>query len=60
MIKEYFEQIIQDLSVSHAIKSFKVLAMEVGEEDGYVHAELNYPTALDFTRITKLAFVISN
>ena len=36
MIEEYFENIIQDLSVSPAVSSFEALKIEVGEEDGYI------------------------
>ena len=36
MVENYFEDIIQDFSVSHAVSSFRVLRMEVGDEDGYV------------------------
>ena len=44
MIETYIEDIVQDLSVSRAVSSFRVLRMEVGDEDGYIRikCELTY------------------
>ena len=42
MIENYIEDIIQDLSVSHAVSSFRVLKTEIGEEDGYIRIENNW------------------
>lgn len=36
MVEAYFENIIQELVVSHFVSSFKVLKREAGEEDGYI------------------------
>ena len=36
MIKNYIEDTIQGASVSHAVSSFWVLKMEIGEDDGYI------------------------
>ena len=39
MIENYFESIFQELFVSHAISSFKLLKREVGDEDGYIRVK---------------------
>ncbi len=36
MIENYIKDIIQDLTVSHGVSSFKVLRIEIGEDDGYI------------------------
>ncbi len=36
MVEAYFEDIIQELIISHFVSSFKVLKREAGEEDGYI------------------------
>jgi len=36
MVKDYLDSIVQELFVSHAVSSFKVLKREVGDEDGYI------------------------
>jgi hypothetical protein len=36
VLKNYIEGIIQDISVSRAVFSFRVLRIEVGDKDGYV------------------------
>ena len=36
MVENYIEDIIQDISVSRAVFSFRVLRIEVGDKDGYV------------------------
>jgi hypothetical protein len=36
MIEDYIQGIHQDLFISPAISSFKILRSEVGEEDGYI------------------------
>lgn len=36
MIENYIKDIIQDLAVSHAVSSFQVLRIEIGEDDGYI------------------------
>ncbi|MFH1704104.1 MAG: DUF6516 family protein [Nitrospirota bacterium] len=36
MIENYIEDIIQGLSVSHAVSSFHILKIEIGEDDGYI------------------------
>ncbi len=36
MLETYIQNMMQDLSVSRAVSSFRVLRTEVGDEDGYV------------------------
>ena len=50
MIETYIEDIVQDLSVSRAVSSFRVLRMEAGDEDGYIRikCELTNGDILEF------------
>ena len=41
MIENYNKDIIQDLTVSHAVASFQVLRIEIGEDDGYIRIKCN-------------------
>ena len=41
MIENHIEDIIQDLSISHAVASFRVIKIEIGEDDGYVRIKCN-------------------
>lgn len=36
MIGKYFDNLLQELFISRAISSFKILRQEVGENDGYI------------------------
>lgn len=36
MIQTYFDEMLQNLIVSHIVSSFKVLKQEVGDEEGFV------------------------
>ena len=41
MIEAYIQDIIQDLSISHVVASFRVLKTEIGEDDGYIRIKCN-------------------
>jgi hypothetical protein len=43
MIEGYFDGLIQELLISRAISSFKVLRREVGEDDGYIRIKCKLP-----------------
>jgi len=36
MVEEYFDNILQELLVSHAVLSFRVLRRVIGDEDGFI------------------------
>lgn len=56
MIENYFQEIIQDLSVCHAVASFHVLKIELGEVDGYIRikCQLSNGDTLEFAEYVKI------
>jgi hypothetical protein len=43
MVEDYFDGLIQELFISRAISSFKVLRREAGEDDGYIRIKCKLP-----------------
>jgi len=43
MLKDYLDDVVQELVISHIVSSFKVLKREIGEEDGYIRIKCNLP-----------------
>ncbi|MCR4343178.1 MAG: hypothetical protein NUV44_00295 [Candidatus Scalindua sp.] len=56
MVEYYFDGLIQELFISRAIYSFKVLRREVGEDDGYIRIKCKLPNneILEFSEYVQI------